>query len=267
MKISFMLAKPPPLAQFIQLVPTSSFNLKTTSQRSTTTWEPSLTTFRGVHPHNKRSIQTKSKIQPCNAPTCLLTQIFCSNSTCRYHTNHFDDYSYHSSHFDSYFSWSNRRTLLFHWLLMEKIKILWHFFHSTTMTLQSVTTCNSALPQSTWKRPSTTSTFHPLPSKIILLSLYHVFFNCQLADSFYERIRCRNHGWKVHQSRRKSTPLTIEHGLDMWFQGCDRRAVLVSLMLFTVSWSWPCSNGSDTQFLVSLIMRQIFDFDVCFLMT
>ena len=107
-------------------------------------------------------------------------------------------------------------SLLFHWSLMEKTKILWRFFHSTTMTLQSVTICNSALSQSTWKRPSTTLTFHPLPSNIILLSPYHVFFNCQLADSFYERIRCRNHGWKVHQSRRKSTPLTMEHGLDMW---------------------------------------------------
>ena len=276
MKISFMLAKPPPLAQFIQLVPTSSFNLKTTSQRSTTTWEPSLTTFRRVQPHDKRSIQTKSKIQPCNAPTCLLTPFFLLNH--HQHTSHrlFWSPQPPPSYFDTYFSWSNRRrccftykscgnkkkyhdaervcrsqcthssvqttsTTLFEWMrmqkcwpttkkmalfrwkdvkkalsLMEKTKILWRFFHSTTMTLQSVTICNSALSQSTWNRPSTTLTFHPLPSNIILLSPYHVFFNCQLADSFYERIRCRNHGWKVHQSRRKSTPLTMEHGLDMW---------------------------------------------------
>ena len=37
LKISFMLTKPPPLVQITQLVPTSCFNLKTTSQSSTTT--------------------------------------------------------------------------------------------------------------------------------------------------------------------------------------------------------------------------------------
>ena len=163
----------------------------------------------------KDASQTTSNIQPCNEPRCLFTLFFGSTSTSIHLIDHFDHHNHHpvtltrTSH-------GPTDVAVVSLILMEKTKILWCFFHSTTMTLQSVTICNSALSQSTWKRPSTTFTFHPLPSNIILLSPYHVFFNCQLADSFYERIRCRNHGWKVHQSRRKSTPLTMEHGLDMW---------------------------------------------------
>ena len=55
-KISFILAKPPPLAQITQLVLTSWCNLKTTSQSSTATEKSSLTTFRRVQPHDERCL-------------------------------------------------------------------------------------------------------------------------------------------------------------------------------------------------------------------
>ena len=80
---------------------------------------------------------------------------------------------------------TTKKMALFRWKdlkmalsLTERRQILWRFFHSTTMMLQSVTICNGALPQLTWKRPSTTSTFHPLPSSITLLLPFHVFFRC-----------------------------------------------------------------------------------------
>ena len=75
----------------------------------------------------------------------------------------------------SLFRWKDLKMAL---SLTERRQILWRFFHSTTMMLQSVTICNGALPQLIWKRPSTTSTFLPLPSSITLLLPFHVFFRC-----------------------------------------------------------------------------------------
>ena len=75
-KISFMLTKPPPLVQITQLVPTSSFNLKTTSQSSTATEKSSLTTFRRVQQHDERCNSNEIKHSTLQCIHVLVHSIF-----------------------------------------------------------------------------------------------------------------------------------------------------------------------------------------------
>ena len=75
-KISFMLTKPPPLVQITQLVPTSSFNLKTTSQSSTATEKSSLTTFRRVQQHDERCNSNEIKHSTLQRIYVLVHSIF-----------------------------------------------------------------------------------------------------------------------------------------------------------------------------------------------
>ena len=76
MKIIFVHEKPPPLAQLTQLVPTSSFNLKTTSQSSTATEKSSLTTFRRVQQHDERCNSNEIKHSTLQCIHVLVHSIF-----------------------------------------------------------------------------------------------------------------------------------------------------------------------------------------------
>ena len=75
-KISFMLAKHPPLVQITHLVPTSCFNLKTTSQSSTATEKSSLTTFRRVQQHDERCNSNEIKHSTLQRIHVLVHSIF-----------------------------------------------------------------------------------------------------------------------------------------------------------------------------------------------
>jgi len=85
-KISFMLTKPPPLVQITQLVPTSSFNLKTTSQSSTATEKSSLTTFRRVQPHDERCLSDHIENSTLQRTHMLIHASFWLNQ--HQHTSH-----------------------------------------------------------------------------------------------------------------------------------------------------------------------------------
>ena len=104
-----MLTKPPPLVQITQLVPTSSFNLKTTSQSSTATEKSSLTTFRRVQQHDERCNSNEIKHSTLQCIHVLVHSIFWLSQ--HQYTSHRPFWSLQPppSYFDTYFSWSIRR--------------------------------------------------------------------------------------------------------------------------------------------------------------
>ena len=121
-------------------------------------------------------------------------------------------------------------------------QILRRFFHSNTMTLQSLTMYNSTMPQSRWMWLITTSTFQPSFSGAALFLPFHIFFY-NLIGLFVLR-NARNQHWSGEHAciRLRVQPLDPESGS---YQGeCwrRRRRVLVCSKLFTVTCLVTCPS-------------------------
>ena len=126
-------------------------------------------------------------------------------------------------------------------------QILRRFFHSNTMTLQSLTMYNGTMPQSRWMWLITTPTFQPRFSGAALFLPFHIFFY-NLIGLFVLR-NARNQHWSGEHVciRFRVKPLDPES--DSYQGECwrRRRRVLVCSKLFTVTCLVTCSSWAGIE--------------------
>ena len=121
-------------------------------------------------------------------------------------------------------------------------QILRRFFHSNTMTLQSLTMYNGTMPQSRWMWLITTSTFQPSFSGAALFLPFHIFFY-NLIGLFVLR-NARNQHWSGEHVCIWLRVKPLDPESDLYQGECwrGRRRVWVCSKLFTVTCLVTCSS-------------------------
>ena len=124
-------------------------------------------------------------------------------------------------------------------------QILRRFFHSNTMTLQSLTMYNGTMPQSRWMWLITTPTFQPRFSRAALFLPFHIFFYNLIGLFVLRNARSQHRSGEHVCVRLRVKPLDPESGSYEWKCWRRGRRVLVCSKLLTVTCLVSCSSALD----------------------